>query len=264
MPRVCTICRHAQRIEIDLAIVAKTGSYREIAERFGVKMSSLFRHAQHVPAYVAQAVERVELNGAEKLADLVNEVASGAKTLYDACVEWLADPERPGKFYLGPRGEDVTVLLEWETIDAGGKSVRHRSRDLLHNIVQRIESATGKQVVNTSWKHADPRELILKASGNLKDLLDTVVKIQTEAREQRQEHIGTHPDFIKYQAAVASILADYAGALERLEAIAHPIIAGAQRDLPLDGMELSPRAVTPAVLGLIEQTLKGGIAEEET
>lgn len=258
MSRVCTICRDPRRAEINEALATKAGSYRQIAERFSLNISTVFRHEKHVPAYVAKGARLVDLSNAEKVGRLMEETASGAKRLYDACEEWLRDPENPEKYYLGPRGEDIWVLLEWTTLDVDGKAIRHRSKDLLHNIIQKIEDRTGRTVTNTSWKHADPRELILKASANLKDLIDTIVKIQAEAREQRRENLMTDPTFIKYQAAVLSVLTEYAGAVERLEAVARPIIAGAQRDLPLDGAELGPRPVTSAILELIEQTLKGG------
>jgi len=214
-----------------------------------------------VPQFAAKAANEVELADARSLIENLHVDYQRCRMLSDACHEYLEDPERPGKYYLGPRGEDVMVLLEWETVDDKGKTVRHRRKDLLHNVVQRIEDVTGQTVVNTSWRHADPRKLIIEVAASQQNLVDVLTKILAEERERRQEHIGSHPDFLKYQAAVASILADYAGALERLEAIARPIVAGAQKDLPMDGMELRSRSVTPAVLGLIEQTLS---LEEKT
>lgn len=259
MPRVCTICPHPQRSAIDALLAARVKPLRAIARQFGVDRGALARHRDaHVPKFAAKAAEEIQLADARSLIENLQVDYDRCRRLSDACDEYLEDPERPGKYYLGPRGEDVMVLLEWETTDAKGKTVRHRRKELLHNLVQRIEDSTGETVVNTSWKHADPRKLIIEVKDSQQELVGVLTKILTEERERRQEHIGSHPLFLKYQAAVLSILADYTGALERLEAIARPIIAGAQRDLPLDGMEMSSRGVTPAVLGLIEQTLKEG------
>ena len=55
MPMVCTVCRHASRAAIDMALVAGE-SYRDIAKQFGVSAAAVFRHKDsHLPAHVVQA-----------------------------------------------------------------------------------------------------------------------------------------------------------------------------------------------------------------
>jgi hypothetical protein len=44
--RLCTICTHDQRQEIDEALVVHQASYRNIAQQFSVDYVSLFRHGQ--------------------------------------------------------------------------------------------------------------------------------------------------------------------------------------------------------------------------
>lgn len=61
MPRVCTVCTHADRPAIDQALVAGE-SFRNVSERFGTSATALFRHkAEHLPAALvqAQAAEQV-------------------------------------------------------------------------------------------------------------------------------------------------------------------------------------------------------------
>lgn len=235
MSRVCTVCRHPQRLDIDKALVAPQPNLREIARRYSLKPDALRRHKEsHIPPFVAHAAELVKIDGADQIAVLMTQLATGSKSLWDACHEYLEDPERPGKFYLGPRGEDIWVVLEWWTVNDQGKTIRHRERQLLHNIVQTIEERTGRTVVNTSWKHSDPRELILKASDNLLKLIDTIVKVQAEAREQRKEDLTKNPEFIRYQNAVASVLRRYPGALDALMEALEPVEPGAQRELAME------------------------------
>lgn len=58
--RTCTVCTHAQRGAIDVAIAAGT-SYRDISLRFGPGVMAVQRHASsHLPASVAQAQEARE------------------------------------------------------------------------------------------------------------------------------------------------------------------------------------------------------------
>ncbi len=60
MTRTCTICTHAQRAEIEAALVAGT-PYRDIARRYGMSKDAVMRHASdHVAKQIAQAQEARE------------------------------------------------------------------------------------------------------------------------------------------------------------------------------------------------------------
>lgn len=80
MPRVCTICSHGRREEIDRALLAG-GSFRSIAAQFEVSASALLRHRAHIAAAVAQSqaltVERL-------LSDLADLQARALKLLTQA------------------------------------------------------------------------------------------------------------------------------------------------------------------------------------
>ena len=67
MPRRCTICAHADREEIDAALVAQQ-PFRTIAERFGTSKTALVRHKQdHLPAHLAKAQQAHEIAHATAL-----------------------------------------------------------------------------------------------------------------------------------------------------------------------------------------------------
>ena len=60
MPRVCSICTHAQRADIDAALVRRD-SLRDIAGRFGVSRSALARHSdEHLGPALAKAQDAHE------------------------------------------------------------------------------------------------------------------------------------------------------------------------------------------------------------
>lgn len=44
MPRLCSVCSHPQRAEVDLALAQHAEGYRNIAQRFGVGAWALYRH----------------------------------------------------------------------------------------------------------------------------------------------------------------------------------------------------------------------------
>ncbi len=67
MPRRCTICTHKEREPIDQALVARE-PFRTIADRFGVKKTSLIRHSDdHVPAELVKAKDAADVACADDL-----------------------------------------------------------------------------------------------------------------------------------------------------------------------------------------------------
>lgn len=57
MTRVCTICRHGERAEIDRALVSGE-ALRNIAERHGLSATALHRHkSEHIAAAMVRAAE---------------------------------------------------------------------------------------------------------------------------------------------------------------------------------------------------------------
>jgi hypothetical protein len=70
VPQSCTICRHPERTTIDGALVERE-PLRNIAERFGTTATSLHRHRQHLPAYLALAKDAKEMVNASGLLDRV-------------------------------------------------------------------------------------------------------------------------------------------------------------------------------------------------
>jgi hypothetical protein len=64
MPRTCSICRHDERRDIEVALV-KREPYRHIAARFSVSTGALQRHTQdHLPDRLLKSQERQEVQEA--------------------------------------------------------------------------------------------------------------------------------------------------------------------------------------------------------
>ena len=79
MPRSCTVCRHDEAHLINVALVQRD-PYRNIAERYGLSVGSLSRHAKdHLPGLLAEAKRAVEVAEAGDLLSRVE--ALHARTL---------------------------------------------------------------------------------------------------------------------------------------------------------------------------------------
>ncbi len=69
MPRTCTVCSHAERQAIDIALVAGE-PYRSIAKRFATSPEAMWRHKEtHLPTHLSRAEEAREATQADSLLD---------------------------------------------------------------------------------------------------------------------------------------------------------------------------------------------------
>jgi hypothetical protein len=99
MPRVCTICTHQQRSDIEAALVGG-GTFRNIAKRFSVSATALFRHRkEHLPGQLVEAQKQEDLG---KALDVVRQL----KAINAACLEVLQSSRKAGKDALSLRAVD--------------------------------------------------------------------------------------------------------------------------------------------------------------
>jgi len=112
MPRVCSVCRHADRPAIDAALLSGD-SFRHIASQFGTSTTALQRHkADHLPAAVATAHEAEQVAQAD---DLLRQL----RGLHAKAVSLLLAAERAGDLRTALAGvrearSCLEVLLEVE------------------------------------------------------------------------------------------------------------------------------------------------------
>lgn len=91
MPRVCTICRHEKRAEIDEALVGQHVSLRGLATRYGLSDTSVWRHGlAHIPAILAEAQQAELESDADTLLEKVGQLEAMARTWHDEATALLA------------------------------------------------------------------------------------------------------------------------------------------------------------------------------
>src|SRR5260221_8724078 len=73
MARLCTVCSHTQRHEIDAALLEHATGYAKIAGRYGLVLSSVQRHAQnHLGAFLRKSKAARLLMDADSLVAEMN------------------------------------------------------------------------------------------------------------------------------------------------------------------------------------------------
>lgn len=68
MTRVCTVCLHEKRDEIDRRVIRGQDTYQTIANEYGVNRLALYRHrSEHLPQRLAKAAQVREMLNADDL-----------------------------------------------------------------------------------------------------------------------------------------------------------------------------------------------------
>ncbi len=83
MPRVCSVCGHEKRAEINEALLAGE-PYRSIAKRYEASESAVYRHKlEHLPVTLTKAQEAAEVAQADNLLEQVRSLQGRALTILD-------------------------------------------------------------------------------------------------------------------------------------------------------------------------------------
>ena len=212
MGRRAAIDNHPQKKQIIRALVRGDRSFREIADQFGTNKTSLQRYLKEklIPTAAKIQGER-DLRDGGFLLDEINRVMKRVNLMYDACDEYLRDPNDPNKYFLGPRGDEIEVsLLEY---DEDGKSFRTK-RDL-QAVFDKIDDTKGKAITDWHYKHADPRKLLLETARTLNEQLEHLAKITDRIKDVTVNIIGS-PVLIEIQRIILQATKSYPKVRESL------------------------------------------------
>lgn len=109
-----------------------------------------------------------------------------ANLLLDACDEWLRDADDATKYDLGPRGQEVLITYYVESEDGKKREARKEPLDVLLRRLELLadmvdDRGVCAEVGRSEYKHADPRELILKTQAETRQtaalIMDAIQKV---------------------------------------------------------------------------------------
>lgn len=102
MPRVCTICSHAAREQLDKLLVGKQCALSRVSRDYGVGRDALRRHAEaHISATLAKAHGATEAARGGDLFGQAREQQARATALYHAAKKMQRRAERDRNLELG-------------------------------------------------------------------------------------------------------------------------------------------------------------------
>lgn len=180
MPRRYEVDQHPQKERIIKALV-RGDSYREITGRFkGLSKSALSRYLNEklLPKTAEVAYQEGIRDGSLAL-DQVQEAVERINKMYRACDEFLAHPDKPGEYFLGPRAAEIQI--SYRELDDDGKPGLKRTMTL-QDALDRLESA---DKIPSGWryKHADPRKLVLETMSKAREQMEFLGKLSGQIQD---------------------------------------------------------------------------------
>ena len=167
MPRICTICTHPQKEEINKLLVAGTPS-RNIAARFGASASAVFRHKQdHLPTALVAAAEAREITHGVSLLDQLRDLQARTRQILDEAAN---------------SGDLRTALM----------AVREA-----RGCMELIAKATGELVERHQHLHAHavlPPDVAHRFDETLRAYTEQMKRVQPIIRERMMRHVSVGED----------------------------------------------------------------------
>lgn len=201
-----SIDRHPKRNQIIRELINQT-PYHVVSDKYGLSYGSVQRY---VATKLRQTIaKRIGKGGYETETFLarVEETMTYVQTMYEACDEWLRDPDDHSKYNLDPRASEYEVIWVNTLYDDDGEIVgRERRRDTLQELLDKSMGAYDS-VVKVEGKAADPRKLLLDTASVLSKQLEMLAKIAGAIEDIKNVEINvTNNQTIQIVAQVIKVL----------------------------------------------------------
>jgi hypothetical protein len=129
----------------------------------------------------AKAMAKGQYDGVALLARIEDTIVYVQK-MYDACNEWLQDPDDHSKYNLDPRAYEHDVIYNWVLTNQEGNETRIRKKASLQELLERA-MRDDEEIIKVESKISDPRKLILETAQTLNKQLETLAKIAGVVQE---------------------------------------------------------------------------------
>jgi hypothetical protein len=89
LPRVCTVCAHESRYDIDSILVDRSKAYRDIARRYNVSKDAISRHVSggHISELIALAADAERSAQADTLLDRIEDLQARTLAILESSEE---------------------------------------------------------------------------------------------------------------------------------------------------------------------------------
>ena len=157
--------------------------YQTIVDNYGLSYGSVQRYAsKQLRMHAAKALKKNYYDGAALLARIEDTIVYVQK-MYEACDEWLTDPNDPSSYTLDSRAEEIKVVYDEHYTDNNGDDrYKKRTDDLQALLDKTLRDEDILILVET--KKSDPRKLVLDTANTMSKQLELLAKIAGVVQEQ--------------------------------------------------------------------------------
>ena len=174
MANVYSVDKHPKKNAIIRDLVNQV-PYSQIAVNYDMTVNSIYRYATgKLRMHAAKALAKNLYNGEALLARIEDTIVYVQK-MYEACNDWLEDPDDRSRYNLDPRAYEHQVIYN-KIVPGDDKDIRIRKKDSLQELLDRALK-DDEEVIKVETKISDPRKLILDTAQTLNKQLDSLAKI---------------------------------------------------------------------------------------
>lgn len=167
MSRVCTVCTHPKRKQLDRLLVGKKTAHCALSREFGVGRDALRRHANaHVSAAIVRSVDAQEAVRGDDLFAQAREQQARATKLYHTAESLLLRAQRKPDLDLGLKAvravarvldETGSAIELWAKVNLAASETLSRAEAQL--LLDQIEDVIRRHVLDREALGAIAREL---------------------------------------------------------------------------------------------------------
>lgn len=215
---VVDVATHPRRAEIEAAIL-EGRTLSDVSRAFGLRRVDVDRYVHgQLQLALRDSEIRARLDSVEGLRGRLASHLTRIEKLYDACDEYLTDPDNPGKYYLGPRANEVRVVYYTK----GPKGERIKQTAMLDEML--ALAGEGVEVGDVRFEGVNPRRLVIETANTATRQLEVLAKlIDGAAKMETGAPVTTSEAWVQVQQVIVNIVKDdpaMAALMERLEKVA--------------------------------------------
>lgn len=157
--------------------------YETIANNYGLTFSSVQRYAsQKLRLQAAKALKKGYYDGANLLSRIEDTIVYVQK-MYEACDEWLTDPDDPSSYTLDSRADEIKVIYDEHYTDTNGEDKYKKKTEDLQTLLDKALTEDDVLIL-VETKKADPRKLVLDTANTMSKQLELLAKIAGVVQDQ--------------------------------------------------------------------------------
>ncbi len=195
MPKQSTVDLHPDKAKI-IKMLTQGKTCKEISEKYVISKQALHRylHDRLSPRATQEIAKRDAADGNSVLAEL-DFIMSRMKKLYNACDDYLTDPDNKERYTLLPRAWEAEICY----LDYSSDPPQQKKMSIQAMIDEM--RGKGKELVEIKYKHHDPRKMITETANTMTKQLELLARIQGSIKDVSIS-IVNNPAWIQVQAAI--------------------------------------------------------------